>query len=69
MKAPATLSRAQLVGIYDCTITDWATVGGVAGPIQRYYPQVGSGTRSFFSTDILGKALELRPADRGRGRW
>ena len=54
LKAPPTLSLAQIQGIYACTITDWSAVGGVAGPIQRYFPQVGSGTRSFFISDILG---------------
>jgi len=47
-KAPGTLTRAQVQGIYSCTFTDWAQVGGTAGPIQRYLPQSASGTRSFF---------------------
>lgn len=56
LKAPSALTQAQLVGIFDCTITDWGSLpGGTPGPIQRYYPNFGSGTRSFFSTDILGK--------------
>ncbi len=29
-------------------------MGGSAGPIQRYYPQSGSGTRSFFQSSVLG---------------
>jgi len=49
------------VGIYDCTITDWGTVGGTPGSIQRYFPQAGSGTRSFFNTDVLGKASGYTP--------
>ena len=61
-KAPPYLTRAQLVGIYDCTIVDWGAIpGGLPGPIQRYYPQDGSGTRSFFSTDVLGKASTYAP--------
>lgn len=47
-KAPGTLTRAQVQGIYSCAFTDWAQVGGTAGPIQRYLPQSASGTRSFF---------------------
>lgn len=53
-KAPANLSLAQLRGIYNCTYTNWNQVGGTAGPIQRYIPQAGSGTRSFFESEVLG---------------
>lgn len=53
-RAPQTLTLAQLRGIYDCTFTNWNQVGGTAGAIQRYYPQAGSGTRSFFQSDVLG---------------
>jgi phosphate transport system substrate-binding protein len=52
--APSNLTLAQLQGIYNCTFTDWSQVGGTAGPIQRYYPQSGSGTRSFFQSSVLG---------------
>jgi len=58
LKAPATLTKAQIIRIYDCLDTDWAApgIGGSAGPIQRYLPQVGSGTRDFFVQQVLGKA-------------
>ncbi len=52
--APANLTLAQLRGIYDCTYTNWNQVGGGNGAIRRYYPQAGSGTRSFFESDVLG---------------
>jgi phosphate transport system substrate-binding protein len=51
--APANLSLANLQGIYNCTFTDWSQVGGTAGPIKRYWPQSGSGTRSFFQSAVL----------------
>ena len=54
LQAPATLTLVQLQGIYNCTFTDWAQVGGGSGPIQRYFTQVGSGTGSFFQSDLLG---------------
>lgn len=62
LKAPATLSRQQLTDIYDCVVTNWDQVGGSTGAIKRYYPQSGSGTRSFFSTDIMiGKSSSYTP--------
>jgi ABC-type phosphate transport system substrate-binding protein len=54
LKAPGALTHQQIKDIYLCHITDWATVGGTPGPIVRYLPQPGSGTRSFFISDILG---------------
>ena len=51
--APATMTLDQLRSVYNCTFTDWAQVGGSSGPIQRYQPQPGSGTRSFFQ-GVLG---------------
>lgn len=53
-KAPATLTLDQLGKIYNCTYTNWSQVGGSDGPIQRYLPQTGSGTRDYFVTDLLG---------------
>jgi phosphate transport system substrate-binding protein len=53
-KAPTNLTLSQLKGIYNCTFTDWSQVGGAAGAIERYWPQAGSGTRSFFQSDVLG---------------
>ena len=54
LNAPAVLTPAQLLGIYNCTYTNWAQVGGGNGQIQRYEPQPGSGTRSFFESALLG---------------
>jgi phosphate transport system substrate-binding protein len=51
--APDTLTKQQIIDIYRCDITNWSQVGGDAGPIQRYFPQSGSGTRSFFQSDML----------------
>jgi phosphate transport system substrate-binding protein len=48
------LTLAELQGIYNCTITNWSQIGGTAGAIQRYWPQAGSGTRSFAQSDLLG---------------
>ena len=57
LSAPAALSKADLVKIYNCTYTDWSQVpGGSAGPIQRYLPQSGSGTYQFFLSDVLGSS-------------
>jgi phosphate transport system substrate-binding protein len=54
LSAPATLTKAQLKDIYACNITDWSQLpGGGSGPIQRYFAQTGSGTGSFFQSDLL----------------
>jgi ABC-type phosphate transport system substrate-binding protein len=61
-KAPGTMTTAQLAAIYDCTTTDWGQLpGGTPGAIQRYIPQVGSGTRSFFLQEVLGKSSSYTP--------
>lgn len=52
--APSNLTHAQLQGIYNCTFTNWNQVGGGNGPIQRYWPQAGSGTRQFAQSDLIG---------------
>ncbi len=52
-RAPVSLTKSQIKGIYDCSFTNWNEVGGTAGSIQRYLPQAGSGTRSFFIANIL----------------
>jgi hypothetical protein len=54
LNAPAVLTPAQILGIYNCTFTNWAQVGGGSAPIQRFEPQPGSGTRSFFESAFLG---------------
>ena len=57
LSAPAALSKADLIKIYNCTYTDWSQVpGGSAGPIQRYLPQTSSGTYGFFLSDVLGSS-------------
>lgn len=52
--APAVLTHQQIKDIYLCNVTNWNQVGGTDGPIVRYLPQAGSGTRSFFISDVLG---------------
>ena len=52
--APASLTQAQIQQIYTCAITDWSAVGGTPGHITRVLPQNGSGTLSFFLSNILG---------------
>lgn len=50
--APASLTEAQIVGIYKGEITNWNQVGGSAGTIVPLIPQDGSGTRSFFEGEL-----------------
>ena len=59
--APATLTLAQIRGIYLCDqpggnplFTNWNQVGGLNAPIKRFLPQTGSGTLSFFESKVLG---------------
>jgi len=52
------LTLTQIKDIYNCTITNWATVtvngvSGTSATIVRYFPQPSSGTGSFYDT-ILG---------------
>jgi phosphate transport system substrate-binding protein len=54
LKAPATLTLAQIRGIYNCTITDWGAVNGIPGPIVPYLPSTGSGTYAAFVSTFLG---------------
>ena len=54
LNAPSAMTLSQVQGIYNCTFTDWSQVGGSPGPIQRTLPQSGSGTGSFFLTNVLG---------------
>jgi phosphate transport system substrate-binding protein len=64
--APKTLSTSQLQKIYTCftsgakagtpIYSNWAQVGGKSGPIVKYAPQSGSGTLSFFQTQLLNGA-------------
>ena len=50
--APASLTKDQIVGIYKGDITNWATIGGTSGTIAPKIPQPGSGTRSFFESQL-----------------
>ena len=51
--APASLTKAQLAGIYTCQLATWDQVGGTsANVIKPYLPQSGSGTRSFWLSAI-----------------
>jgi ABC-type phosphate transport system substrate-binding protein len=58
--APATLTQAQLVSIYECTVTNWNQVGGKSATIKAFLPQTGSGTRAFFLT-ALGNGTAITP--------
>lgn len=51
--APASLTKAQLAGIYSCQLITWDQVGGTSTTvIKPYLPQSGSGTRSFWLSAI-----------------
>jgi ABC-type phosphate transport system substrate-binding protein len=65
--APATISNADMVGIYQGTITKWNQVSGnsagSSATIVPLIPQAGSGTRSFFEAQLKkyneGTAVKL----------
>jgi len=63
--APASISPADMVKIYDGTYTNWSQLGGTAGTIAPKIPQAGSGTRSFFTDQLKaangGTAVTLAP--------
>ncbi|MER6400309.1 PstS family phosphate ABC transporter substrate-binding protein [Kitasatospora sp. NPDC059973] len=52
--APASLTAAQLKGIYDCSITNWTQINAslTNATIKPWLPQASSGTRAFFLTAI-----------------
>lgn len=51
--APTSLTPAQIVDIYKGNITNWNQIpGGTAGTIAPKIPQAGSGTRSFFVSQL-----------------
>ena len=55
LQAPATMTLQNLRDIYNCVITNWNQLpGGGTGQIQRFMTQTGSGTRSFFVSNVLG---------------
>ncbi|MFD2470513.1 substrate-binding domain-containing protein [Amycolatopsis silviterrae] len=59
--AGVTLTRTQLRGIYDGTITNWNQVGGTNAPIAVYLPQTGSGTLAYFVNIVLGFDPTTKP--------
>ncbi|TCI97387.1 Ig-like domain repeat protein [Aeromicrobium sp. IC_218] len=50
--APATLTPAQVLGIYEGTYTNWSQLGGKPGTIKALIPFAGSGTRTFFEAQL-----------------
>ncbi|MXG91747.1 PstS family phosphate ABC transporter substrate-binding protein [Nocardioides flavescens] len=50
--APASLTPAQIVDIYEGDITNWSQLGGTPGVIKPYIPQTNSGTRDFFTAQL-----------------
>ncbi|WP_448062565.1 substrate-binding domain-containing protein [Cellulomonas hominis] len=51
--APATITPAQMVGIYQGTITSWSQIdASKSGTIVPLVPQSGSGTLSFFTAQL-----------------
>lgn len=52
----AGLNATQQAVDADNVVNNWAEVGGLPGPIARMIPQVGSGTRSFFLSNVLGNS-------------
>ena len=50
--APASLTPAQIVSIYKGEVVNWNQLGGAAGIIKPLIPQTGSGTRSFFVSEL-----------------
>jgi ABC-type phosphate transport system substrate-binding protein len=59
--APANLTVAQLVSIYECTVTNWSQVGGANAPIHAFLPQTASDTRAFFLTALGGGTNPITP--------
>jgi ABC-type phosphate transport system substrate-binding protein len=50
--APATLTLADAVKIYNGQVTNWSELGGAPGAIVPMVPQSGSGTLSFFEAQL-----------------
>ena len=55
--APASISPADMVKIFNCTYTTWGQIPGYSGPapsatIHPLVPQAGSGTLSFFVAQL-----------------
>jgi ABC-type phosphate transport system substrate-binding protein len=62
--APASLTLAQLKGIFTCKTTNWSQVGGKNGKISVFLPQAGSGTLStwekFMGITTLGSCVNQK---------
>lgn len=56
------LTKEQLAGIFSGEITDWAKVGGKAGPIRVYARDDKSGTFDTFKALVLGSEKKLAAA-------
>ncbi|GAA2089647.1 Ig-like domain repeat protein [Aeromicrobium tamlense] len=50
--APADLTIDQILKIYKGEVTNWSQVGGRPGTIKALIPQSGSGTLSFFTSQL-----------------
>lgn len=50
--APAELTIDQILRIYKGEVTNWSQVGGRPGTIKALIPQSGSGTLSFFTSQL-----------------
>jgi phosphate transport system substrate-binding protein len=48
------LTKEQVAEIYRGNITDWNTVGGVAGPIRPFIREAGSAVRTTFESYFFG---------------
>jgi ABC-type phosphate transport system substrate-binding protein len=52
--APASLTVANLVKIFECQVTNWDKVGGKNAPIEAFLPQTSAATRTFWLTALGG---------------
>ncbi|HEY2550737.1 MAG TPA: substrate-binding domain-containing protein [Streptosporangiaceae bacterium] len=59
--APASLTAAQLVKIFECQVTNWAQVGGQNAPIEAFLPQTSSDTRTAWLTALGGGSTPITP--------
>lgn len=50
--APAAITPAQMVQIYNGTVSNWSQIGGTDGVIKPLIPQPGSGSRAFFVAQL-----------------
>lgn len=60
--APASLTEAQILDIYEGRTVNWSQVGGADAPIVPLIPQDNSGTRTFFESEltrIKGSAVTI----------